>query len=151
LTLLGRILRPHGLRGELRVLPINPSLEKKGVGTVLTLKRREEELSFILEGIRRSGKFLLIKLKGVDSVEEAEELRGFEIYGEGEEGQSLAGRKVFSKGKLMGEIGEILEIPANPVAVVKTPSGKEVLVPLNLCEDRGDWLEANLPEGLEEL
>ncbi len=151
MTLLGRILKPHGLRGELRVLLINPLLEKKGLGSVLILKRKEQELSFVLEGLRKSGKFLLIKLEGVDSIEEAEELRGFEIYGEGEEGQSLVGKRIFNQGKLMGEIVEVMEIPANPVAVVKTTDGREILVPLNLCKDRGDRLEAHLPEGLEEL
>ncbi len=151
MILLGRVLKPHGLKGEVRVLPINSSLESLESGTVLFLKRKNREIHLTLEHAREGPKYLILRFREISSLEQAESLRGFEIYGEGEKSPSLEGKKLFAGGRLIGVVREIMEIPFNTVLVLETPSGKELLVPLSLCKERGDHLEAELPEGLEEI
>ncbi|GEM_PF-2987169 len=153
MTLLGRVLRPHGLSGELRVLPINFSLEKRSTGSVLIFRRKGEERALTVERLRKGGRFLLLKLREINSIDEAEALRGYEIYGEEDEEETPGpvGKQVFHGEKLLGTVIDVMEIPGNFVAVVKTVEGKEVLIPLSLCQDRGEFLEAVLPRGLEEI
>ena len=77
---LGVVTRPHGVRGEVRVHPYNPS-------SGLLLAR--EELLLIgpdgsvrparVERAHRAGKAIVLSLSGVGRPEEAEALRGFEI------------------------------------------------------------------------
>ncbi len=151
MTLLGRILKPHGLKGEVRVLPIEFALQEKGVGSVLTLKRKHRELRLKIETIRRGPRYLIIKFEGINSLEEAEALRGFEILGEETKAPTLEGKKAMAGGRILGIVKEVLPIPMNPVVVIETDSGKEILVPKKFCMEKENVVEVNLPPGLEEI
>ncbi len=77
----GKVTRPHGLKGEVRVTPFltNREVLKEVKGFFLE-KRGEERLK--TEAVRDApgGRDLLIKFEGVSSISEAEELRGRILY-----------------------------------------------------------------------
>ncbi len=151
MTLLGRVLKPHGLKGEVRVLPIESGLYRKAVGSVLILRRKHRKLSLKIEKVKRSPRYLIIKFEGINSLEEAEALRGFEIVGKEEKANPVEGKKAVAGGRVLGIVKEVLPIPMNPVVVIETYSGKELLVPMKFCMEKENVLEVNLPPGLEEL
>lgn len=80
----GRVVRPHGVRGELVVEVLTDSPELRFVpGAVLGLKRRgagsskdKSAQSFTVTAARQHAGRLLVRAEGVDGRDAAEELRG---------------------------------------------------------------------------
>jgi 16S rRNA processing protein RimM len=158
----GRILRPWGVRGELKVeiLTEDPArferLETVYVGL--------EFVPYRLERARLHRGAVLLKLAGCDDRNAAEALRGLLIQVAMadalplEEGEywihQIIGLEVWtSAGDLLGTVQEVLETGANDVYIVRGRSGREVLIPalksvvLDIDLVAGRML-VELPEGL---
>lgn len=134
----GRIVGTHGVRGELRVQPWsdNPAF-LAGFDAFYLDSRGEKRLE--AERVRPHGNVVLLKARGVDTIEEAEKLRGKVLYIDRsairlEEGryfiQDLIGCKVVDadSGETLGSLSDVSETGANDVWHVKR-EGKEYLVP----------------------
>ena len=87
--------------------------------------------SFTQRGVNRA----LVRLTGVRSLKDADELSGapiFADYFEEEAEDDLTGWTVFSpEGALVGTVTDYEDIPGNTCLWVKRPSGEEVLLPLH--------------------
>jgi len=158
----GRIITPHGINGLVQAERISDNPLRFCSGEELFLP---EGNSLILEGKpgRHKGR-LLLKFKGVDDRNAAEALRGKELFipedklpplPEGCYYQyQLIGLQVFQGEKNLGSITQVLDYSANDIYVVKTPEGKELLLPAlksvvsNIDLEQGR-MEVILPEGLE--
>jgi 16S rRNA processing protein RimM len=144
----GRVLRPHGLGGEIRVeihtdFPDRFALYKQ---VYLAPTRPEGGLLVASEGVAytlQSHRFhrgaVLLKLGGIDDRTQAETLRERWVWipareaapleeGEFMLHQLMYMRVVTAEGELLGEIKEILETGANLVYVVRGTRG-EILLP----------------------
>jgi len=113
------------------------------------------------------GDHIIFKFKGVDSISEAERLAGAEVsipieqrapVPEGEYYQSdLLGCDVFdSTGRRLGTVEAWQETAGTPLLEVRTPDGKEMLIPFakSICtkiDVQQRRIEVTLPEGLEDL
>lgn len=134
---IGRIVAPQGIKGEVRVLPLTDFPER-----FLALKRaflaapwdREVEV----EGVRFHKGMVLLKIRGVDTRNEAEELRNADLRVEAEdlvplgEGQyyvfQIIGLEVFTEdGQALGRIADVLRTGSNDVYVVR--GQREYLIP----------------------
>lgn len=110
---------------------------------------------------------VIFKFQGVDSIGQAEPLVGADVcvpmgersaLPEGEYYQSdLIGCEVVdASGRVLGVIEDWREYGGPPLLVIRTPEGKELLIPFakSICK-RVDLaakrMEVDLPEGLEEL
>jgi len=138
---IARLLKPHGLKGEIEAKLVADSVERVKPGRRFfvsppTLERDE----VTVEGVRTKRDVLLLKLRGVDEIAEAQKLRGRILMVPGEElGDLGEGRYyhfqligmevVTSDGRALGRISEILETGANDVYVVRDEAGREVLLP----------------------
>jgi 16S rRNA processing protein RimM len=136
--IVGRLMRPHGVTGELRmdVLTDFPERLHKGITLYLGPEHRPVEVT----GLRPSDKALLIRLEGITDRDQAALLRGKEVSIQGgslpelPEGEyyyhQLIGVQVVDEsGAELGVLEQILETGANDVYVVKPESGPEVLLP----------------------
>jgi 16S rRNA processing protein RimM len=164
----GRIVRPHGIRGEVVVDVRTDSPEERfGPGVVLGLQRhgaqRAEELTLV--DVRPHSGRLLVRIEGVDTRESAQELRGALLTvradalgdtGDPDEfyDYQLEGlRVVHTAGDDIGVLHEVLHTPGGELLVVHTGTGRELLVPfvseivpeVNLEAGR---VVVNPPEGL---
>ena len=87
--------------------------------------------SFTQRGVNRA----LVRLTGVRSLKDADELSGVPIfadYFEEEAEDDLTGWTVLSpEGALVGTVTDYEDIPGNTCLWVKRPSGEEVLLPLH--------------------
>lgn len=119
---LARIARPHGVRGELKVIPFNAGSDALLRLHEVRLRLADgREIRARVEQARPADKSVLLKLAGVDSREAADELRGAEIVvarealpepGEGEYYLvDLLGAEVFVP---EGRIGVVVEIQTHP-------------------------------------
>ncbi len=151
MNLIGRVLRPHGIKGYVRALPIKASIFDLQSGSAIICRRGSSELNLLIEEIKPHGRFVLIKFKGIDGIDGAEELRGFELFIEGETEDTLVGLDVWQGERKIGRVKEVMEIPMNTILIVEKSDGREVLIPFSLCKIEKDRIEADIPEGLEEL
>jgi 16S rRNA processing protein RimM len=133
----GRVLRPHGVRGELRVEILTGYPERLPLHAVLYVG--EEGRPYPVERLRLQRDAALIKLAGCDDRNQAEALRGqllqipLEQAVPLEEGEyyhfQLIGVEVFTgAGECLGRVVEVLDTGANDVYVVRGGRG-EVLLP----------------------
>ncbi len=70
----GRVQRPHGVCGELRVMVLTAYPEQ--LSRLKTLYLGQKQRPYPLEGVRLHQKAALIKLAGIDDRNAADELRG---------------------------------------------------------------------------
>ncbi|MFW6215904.1 MAG: ribosome maturation factor RimM [Alkalispirochaetaceae bacterium] len=80
LLAVGRIAGTHGLRGEVKVESYSGEFNHfEALGKVL-LRKGESERESSIESTKMSGGKVVVALEGVDSVEDAARLTGWEIF-----------------------------------------------------------------------
>jgi 16S rRNA processing protein RimM len=137
---IGRVVKPHGVRGKVKVEYFGEDLHPVSFYREIFIKgeRGEPEAYEVLEVIPQPPR-LILRLKGIEKIEEAESLIGKEILVEREsllklgEGEyywaDLLGMKVETEGgQSIGKIREIFPTGANDVYVVQGKRG-EILLP----------------------
>ena len=159
-VLVGRVLRPRGLVGELQIEPITDSPNRFAPGEVLFLAGRQYRLEY---ANRQNHASLVLKLQGIDSVEDAQALRGVSIFVTRDsvpplpQGQyyyfQLLDMEVYTpQGESLGRISEIMETGSNDVYVV-TNGTQEILIPalddvITTVDIEARRMVVHLPEGL---
>ena len=151
----GEIVTTHGLRGDVKVLPWLDSPEDLCDFDRVRIDGKEYEV----ENCRVQKSCNLVKLAGVDTVEAAQLLRGktVQLYREDIDpdvifAAELIGIAVFSEGKAIGKVADVLDYPGNKVYVVR--GEKEYMIPavkafiLDTDMDNGT-MEVRLIEGME--
>lgn len=132
----GKIVSTHGVRGELRVQPWCDSPEYLCEFTTLYLQKGAQALE--IERARVSKNIVLMKLKGVDTLDDAVLLRGKVLYldrnDDPDSGTFIAdliGLEVTDadNGTSYGTIADVLPTGANDVYVLTDESGTERLIP----------------------
>jgi 16S rRNA processing protein RimM len=134
---IGRVVKPHGVRGEISVEVHTDRLERFEKGRTVFIGDGERALTS--EGYRTHKSSILLKLAGVENRSHAENLRGKWLKipfvdaipldnGEYFLFQAL-GLNVFTDlGDHLGKVVEIIETGANNVFVVDS-NGRELLIP----------------------
>lgn len=118
----GEIVTTHGVRGELKVLPW-----ADGPDFLCDFKRvRIAGIEYIIESCRVQKSCNLLKIKGVDTMEDAQKMRGkiIEIFRcDAPKNMIFAAElidmTVVSEGREIGRITDVLDYPGNKVYVVK--------------------------------
>ncbi|MBX6351411.1 MAG: 16S rRNA processing protein RimM [Clostridia bacterium] len=138
---LGRIVAPHGLRGEVRVA-LESDFPERLPGRAVVVARDGDDPGWptaVLAARPARGGLWLVRLRGLESRSAAEALRGRSLWVEAASLPPLpAGRwyvhevvglKALDEGgRELGQVAEVVSTPANDVYVVRGPFG-EVLVP----------------------
>ena len=150
----GEIVTTHGVRGEVKVLCWLDDPEMLCEFDRCRIDGRE----FVMEQVRVQKTCNLVKLKGIDTMEAAQAMRGktMELYREDIDDEvifaaELVGVEVFSEGKCIGKIKEVLAYPGNSVYVVKgeheymIPAVKAFILDTNIAANR---MEVKLIEGM---
>lgn len=164
--LIGEVLRPHGVRGELRIRILTDYPERiseleaiyLGTGVDAPVTR------YSVQHMRMNGDYGLLKLRGIDDRNAAERLRQLLVMVDLdnavplEEGEfylyQLIGLQVQTEaGEALGEIVEVLETGANDVYIVESPRYGEILIPATdetIVETNIETgvVTVRLPEGL---
>jgi len=140
LLLLGKVIRPHGLQGLLRIRSYAQSEESFLKAGIVFLKTGSGEIQeYQVLSVRPHKNIFLLKLKGLSSLDDAERLREAEILiredssGSGKDLEyfwyELIGLRVYTDtGRYIGEIRHILPTGSNDVYVVREGE-KEILIP----------------------
>jgi 16S rRNA processing protein RimM len=135
LITVGRVIKPFGLKGQVVIAPLTDFPERFAPGGAILIEGRSFEIS---ASQLHKGRWLL-KLKGVDTPEQAEDLRGCALHvpesdlhplpeGEYYRFQMIGLLAVNKDGDEVGRVTDVLETGGNDVYLIKGPGG-ERLVP----------------------
>ena len=150
----GEIVSTHGVRGEMKVLPWSD-----GPDFLTEFKRvRIGGITYPVTQCRIQKTCNLLKVEGIDTMEQAQQLRGktVEIYREDAPedlifAAELVGVQVYCEDALLGEITEVLDYPGNKVYVVKgeyeymIPAVKQFILSTDLDDNR---MQVRIIEGM---
>lgn len=165
LIVVGEVSRPHGVHGEVRVVPVTDfpdhllRLDEAVVvvlgGTMTTVR---------VEAARALGESVLMKFSGIDTAAAAERLRGATVRIPAEQTVPLppgefyvfdiVGLQVCTpEGERVGEVVDVLRTGGNDVYVVRPARGREILLPavdtyVREIDVAGGRLVASLPDWL---
>lgn len=142
LVIIGKVLKPHGIKGEMRVFCISSFPERFKVlkNAYLSLNEKMELLE--VESARFHKNFILLKFKGIDKIEEAEKWRGAEILIEEKDifrkdenfyyYHELIGLPCFlPDGKFLGKVTAIEEGPLNVNLIIEEEDGFKQSIPFS--------------------
>ncbi|WP_338021130.1 ribosome maturation factor RimM [Bacillus piscicola] len=139
----GKIINTHGVRGELKVLPITDfENERFTPGQELYIEQEGQERKKVtVEQARHHKQFILLTAAEINSLDEAEVWKGSMLQVPETALQSLSEGEFYyyeiigcvvttEENELLGEVSEILSPGANDVWVVKPFHGKkDILIP----------------------
>lgn len=161
---IGKIIKPHGVKGELKVSVEDAYWEDFNNTKAVFITTLGQRLPYFVKQIQDANNATILKLEGIDSKEMALSLSSMpifmrdadvsvEVVEEGLVYGFLEGYLI--KDKMLGDVGkieEVIELPQQEMAVV-IYENKEILIPLNehLIIEIDEKLERvlmDLPEGL---
>jgi 16S rRNA processing protein RimM len=134
----GFLRRAHGVRGEI-IMDLHTDFpERLQSGRKLFVGQEHKPVT--LSSARPHAKGMLVKFKGIETPEDAGQLRNQWVYVRTTEVPGLPEGKIYQhelfgfrvvdeNEDLLGELVEIIETGANDVYVVRDETGKEILLP----------------------
>lgn len=137
---IGQIVNHFGIKGMLKVNPFTDNISQfKTLGTVL-VEKNGKLLEMQIEEVKFSKNQILLKLKGIETIEEAEKYRNCYLKIPREKAKKLPkdtyfiadliGLTVYTEeGILLGKLEDIYNSGANDIYVVKDELGKQILLP----------------------
>ncbi|GGC60984.1 ribosome maturation factor RimM [Hoyosella rhizosphaerae] len=167
---IGRVAKAHGVHGELVVEIRTDDPEARfAPGTTLRGQKGRNGVkeNFVVEAAREHSGRLLVRLQGIDDRDAADRIRGTlflvnsddiprsdddEYYDHELEGLDVR----LGDGTTLGKLREVLHTAAGELLAVKTPDGREVLIPFvmemvpEIDLDAG-FVTVTPPDGLLEL
>ena len=137
---IGQIVNTSGLKGLVKINPFTDDITRfEELKTIYVIdgKQRKE---FEIEDVKYQKKQVLLKLKGIDTIEEAEKYRECYIQINRKDAvklpedtyfiADLIGLEVYTtENTLLGKIEDVFPTGSNDVYVVKDKLGKQILLP----------------------
>ena len=131
----GKIVNTFGIKGEVKVALYTEDINNFKNNSKVYVNEKEMQV----EKSRLQKNMLILKLKGIDNMNDAEDLRGSIIKVNRSKNNlpegtyyiaDLIGLDVYTEdGNLFGKVTDIYNTGANDIYTVKTQDGKEVLLP----------------------
>jgi 16S rRNA processing protein RimM len=137
----GKVTRPHGLKGEMKFRPFTKDEDiLKDIGLVKLGRDENAGQELQVENLRGHYSKRIVKFKGFNSIESVQELSGDSLYIRREDFKALPegeyywfeieGLNVYDEeGGYYGQVVEIMKTGSNDVYVVQD-ADKEILLPM---------------------
>ena len=137
---IGAVTTTHGVRGEMKVFPTTDDPQRfLDLDEVILTNGKQSETHSIV-GVKFFKNLVILKLEGIESMDEAVRYRSWDVMIPREKGVPLKeneyyvadviGMTVWTEdGKLFGTLKDVMETGANDVYVVQTKEHGEVLIP----------------------
>ncbi len=151
--LIGKVAKPHGLRGQVKVHSYASSHENFCAGRKVYLSLGQEMKALLISEVKVQAHDLLLTFQGLDNRQQAEGLSGQALYmdkkdlnalpeGEYYWYQLIGSRAYDEQGRFLGIMEEIFPTAAHDIWVIR--NGKEELL-LPAVEDF--VVSINIPQG----
>jgi len=137
--LIGYVLKPHGIKGEVKVECISPYPERYKLLNKVYLHNKSTQ-TYSIDNVRISNRFVFLKFQEINSRDEAECIRNSEILIARDDLvklnsneffiHDLVGCKVITdQNEYLGDVLNVVQMSSNDIYIVKDRRGKEYLIP----------------------
>jgi 16S rRNA processing protein RimM len=139
--IIGKIMKPHGVRGALKVDPLTDDPKRFDLLETVYFGLEDQPVeSFKIERVQYLKKQVILSLQNINTFEDADQWRTKYVQipiedalpsTEGEHYYfELVGLAVFTdKNQYVGRVHDILSFPANDIYVVHDDEDREILIP----------------------
>lgn len=157
----GKIVNTHGIKGEVKIYSYtdNPS-------NILNLKKVYiENVEYQVERIRLASNMFILKLKGIDRIEDTVSIKNKEIYREVLKKEKESLEEFFVRDLIgldvvdeeenkIGILSDVINTGANDIYIVKKEDAKELLLPaikqvIKNIDIKNKKIVVKIMEGLE--
>lgn len=136
----GIITSTHGVKGEVKVYPTTDDVRRFKKLKDIILDTGKEHIALELESVKFFKQMVILKFKGIDTLNDVEKYRQKSLYVTRANAvrlhkdeyfiADLMGLKVIDEeNKELGTLEEVMVTGANDVYVIKLLNGKELLLP----------------------
>jgi 16S rRNA processing protein RimM len=161
---IGHISNTHGLKGEVKVRPFTAKMKDYEKLKNILIDFNGNLKEYTIESVRYQKDVVLLKLKGIDIIEDAEKIKGKyikiprEFAKELEEDEyfiaDLIGCEVYQD-ELIGVVEDIFTAGASDVYVIKRKNKKDLLLPaladvIKKVDVENKKIYVEVPRGLED-
>ena len=137
---IGQIVNTFGIKGIVKVKPFTDDINRFDNLKTVYIEKNNTQKEYEIEEVKYHKDMVLIKFKGVDTVEQAELLRNAYLtisrdsVEKLEEGRyyivDMLGLEVYTDEQvLLGTLDDIFNTGSNDIYVVKDKQGKQILLP----------------------
>lgn len=137
---IGQIVNTNGIKGVVKVIPYTDDLKRFEALKTIYIEKDKTLQEFSIEKVKYSKQSVLLKLQGIDTIEQAQQYRNCYLKIKREDARQLPqdtyfivdliGIKVFTEEeKFLGELQDVFPTGSNDVYVVKQNNGKQILLP----------------------
>lgn len=164
---IGKIVNTHGVKGELKILPTTDDITRFELLKSIFVTTPSELKEYLILHVRYHKNFILLQLKGIEDMTQAEKLKNATLkipkswalpLGEDEYyiGDLYDMQVVTEEGEILGKIKDILFTGSNDVYVVRSKTNvdvKEILIPaikecIKKVDIKNKTMTVHLLEGL---
>ncbi len=136
----GVVTTTHGVRGEVKVYPTTDDAKRFKKLKEILLDTGKQKVRLEIEEVKFFKQMVILKFKGIDTLEEAAKYRQAGLYVSREDAVKLGrdeyfiadliGVKVYDEDdELIGSLEDVLTTGANDVYVIRMTDGRELLLP----------------------
>jgi len=137
---IGQIVNTFGIKGMVKVNPFTDDVFQFEDMKTILVEKKDELLEIQIEEVKYSKNQVLLKLKGIETIEEANKYRGCYLKISRQKARKLPegtyfiadliGLDVYTdENELLGTLLDIYNSGANDIYVVKDILGKQILLP----------------------
>ncbi|MBF7095829.1 ribosome maturation factor RimM [Alkalibacter mobilis] len=161
----GKIAAAHGIKGEVKVMPLTDDPERFEELNEVRVKTRSGEKTLHIQGVRYHKNAILITFEEIKDRTQAESLKDFLLEIDREQAVELPedryfivdliGSDVYENETRIGVLKDVLQFGAADIYVVKTES-KELMIPATRenivdIDIENNRVDVSIPEGLWDL
>lgn len=136
----GAVIKPHGIRGEIKVWPTTDDPYRFDELSEIILVKGSSEKRIGISSVKHFKNIVILGLSGIDTVESAEALRGADLYVDREHAAPLSEGEYYIGDIIgmevqdevahhLGTISDVIDTAANDVYVVKLAGRRDLLIP----------------------
>lgn len=137
---IGQIVNTNGLKGVLKIKPFTDDIKEFEDFESIYVQRKNELIEFKIEEVKYVKNMVLLKLQGIDDIDEAEKYRNLYIKVNRNVMPKLPEDSYYivdllecevytEEGELLGKVDDVFNTGSNDVYVVKDELGKQILLP----------------------
>ena len=128
---IGQIVNTFGIKGELKINPFTDDINRFDELKSIFVVKNKELIPYEIETVRYHKNMVILKLKGINSMNEAEKLKGLYIKIDRKYAKKLPKGTYFIADLIGLEVYDenIYNTGANDIYVVKNNLGKQILLP----------------------
>lgn len=137
---IGQIVNTFGIKGMVKIKPFTDDINRFDKLETIYIESKKVKKEYEIEEVKYHKNMVLMKLKGIDTPEEADKLRQSYLLVDRskeeplEEGVyyivDLLGLEAYTdEGQLLGKVDDIFNTGSNDIYVIKNELGKQILLP----------------------